>query len=106
MTTFCNNCFTVLGPNFSTNELTFDCPRCAQSFNSTPEDSMRFSEFRRNTYHSDFPPIKNGGFDPMNFKERRDCKSGCGGKFVRHVRIGDDMKLIYCCTECGYRWMA
>jgi hypothetical protein len=47
--------------------------------------------------------LHNAGRDPVNPIVFRKCK--CGNNYARQVRLGNEMKLINTCIECGDQWL-
>lgn len=101
--TFCESCESRLQMQTETGKLQFHCVRCKKTYESTPEDSLIFTETNSvnaddlNNYHTF---IKNAKYDNTNPTVLQTCPE-CKNKKVKMIRIGDKLTRIYVCS-CGH----
>lgn len=101
---FCDQCQTIMFASTSTVGVVYNCPRCANQAEGTPEDTLLAEGYQESTelkYQKHAAFIESSAHDPAGHKVEKQCPK-CKMPYMTLVQIGEQMTTIYTCT-CGYR---
>lgn len=102
---FCENCNNLLDVNTNNDELTFKCLTCYSTYKSENDDSLRYEETKGGNLIIFQTILNNAKKDPLNIKEFLSCPK-CKHHIAKHVRLGDELRLINVCENCGFQWIS
>ncbi len=102
---FCRFCANLLTESFANDVLSFRCQSCQLVYKAKPEDTLRYEKTKESDTTIYETILNRAVDDPATIKARVDCIKKCGGKIVKQVRVGDDMKLFNICVKCHTRWL-
>ncbi len=106
MTKFCKNCDNLLVPNFENDKLVFMCMLCRTRYASEAEDTLRYEYVKYDNVMVFEKILSKAVDDPAVMKAYVNCiNDKCGGKIVKRVRIGEDMRLYNICISCRTQWL-
>lgn len=100
---FCNICDRLLDKSTKTGELKFHCATCAETIDSTPEDTlMHVQNIKNNSTILPYKLIKNAPFAQTIPRVYNTCPK-CKNPIVSYIRTGDDFRQLFSCS-CGNYW--
>lgn len=100
---FCDNCDRLLDKSTKTGELIFHCPSCAESFPSTPEDTLiSIQNDKTQIQILPYKLIRNAPFAPTIPRVNNTCPK-CKNSVVSYIRTDRDYRQLFSCS-CGYYW--
>lgn len=99
---FCKICSNLLAVDFVNDRLVFACMSCQSRYEANDDDSLRYEEIKGSDIAIFKKILEKIGDDPVNPKLYRECSDKkCGGTVSKYVRLGDELKMVYCCLKCG-----
>ncbi len=101
---FCKLCNNILHTNIYNEELTFRCIHCHKIYKSDPEDTLRYSFFKKSNLGTYERQLKTAQHDPTNIKAFIDCPK-CKHYMCKQVELDADLKLFNICEKCGNIWL-
>jgi DNA-directed RNA polymerase subunit M/transcription elongation factor TFIIS len=101
---FCDNCHNLLETNTANDQLTFQCRTCLAVYKSEPDDSLRYEETNSGNIIIFQTILNKAKDDPVNSKTYIDCPK-CKNNMAKPVRLGEELRLIYVCEDCGFQWI-
>jgi DNA-directed RNA polymerase subunit M/transcription elongation factor TFIIS len=101
---FCDNCFNLLEVNTANELLTFKCLSCFTTYNSEPDDSLRYEESNTGSLIIFNKILSKAARDPVNLKAKVTCPK-CKHNIAKRVRLGEEMRLINICEKCSFQWI-
>ena len=102
---FCDNCNNLLEVNTANDQLTFQCRTCLASYKSEPDDSLRYEETDGGNLMIFQTILNKAKDDPVSSKAKVNCPK-CKNGIAKPVRLGDELRLINVCEDCGFQWIA
>jgi DNA-directed RNA polymerase subunit M/transcription elongation factor TFIIS len=81
----------------------YQCEKCQTFENPSEKDTLVHEDVTGTNLVIYKSILHNAGKDPVNPKVMRKCK--CGSNYAKQVRLGDEMKLINTCVDCGTQWL-
>lgn len=104
MVKFCNFCKNILHIRYTNEDIIFICNACNEIHEKNDDDTLIY----RKNYHNEFDNFEdilhNSKYDDVIKKEFKKCIS-CTNDIVKHVRVGNSMKLFNICTKCEEIWL-
>lgn len=98
---FCDKCQRVLTRYIESGEVIFKCA-CGREIAGNDEDTLidesHITADDNQLKYEVF--IKNSAYDPVNFIEKRICKS-CKKDYMKMIRVGENKNVLYTC-DCGF----
>ena len=104
MKNFCDNCHNLLDVNTKNDILTFKCLTCYAVYKSEDDDSLRYKETQGGNLVIFQTILNKAKNDPLNLKTYTACPK-CKNNISKVVRLGNEMRLINICEECGFQWI-
>ena len=104
MNKYCEQCHTLLQPNYTNDQLNFKCAQCELIYNYKPEDTLRYNRTKENNVIIFKKILDKAVDDPVTKKTYKKCIK-CKNNIVKQIRIGEDMKLFNICIKCKTQWL-
>jgi len=104
MPLFCTICNNLLSGVSRADNFYFECVSCKEIYKPTAVDTLRHEQIKGTDLVTFKTILQNANRDPVNPKVKKKCTK-CDSKYVKQVRLGDDMRLINCCIKCNERWI-
>lgn len=101
---FCDYCHTRLTVNTKNDNFYFKCNQCHSVYKAEDDDTLRYEETKGGNLVIFNKILSNVARDPVNMKKRIKCPK-CKHGMAKAVRIGTEMRLIYVCEKCSFRWI-
>lgn len=101
---FCEICNNLLDINTYNDELTFKCMSCFTTYQSEPDDSLRYEETKTGNLII-FQTILNKAVkDNVTTRAYMQCPK-CKHNKAKLVRLGEELRLINICEKCNFQWI-
>jgi DNA-directed RNA polymerase subunit RPC12/RpoP len=97
---YCTNLFIKIT---TADTFVYKCVQCQQTFVPSDNNTLQYEDVKGANLAIFGTLLHTAKKDPCNPKVYKDCKD-CKNDIVTQIRIGQDMKLINTCTNCGKQW--
>jgi DNA-directed RNA polymerase subunit M/transcription elongation factor TFIIS len=102
---FCDNCNNLLDISTNNDVLSFECKTCHSTYKADEGDSLRYEETQEGNLVIFQTILNNVRDDPVTLKAHIICPK-CKFHIAKQVRLGDELRLINVCDQCGFQWIS
>lgn len=100
---YCPDCTNLFAKITTVDTFVYKCMQCQKVYTPSDENTLQYEDVKGANLAMFGTLLQTAGKDPCNPKVYKKCKK-CKSNIAKQIRIGNDMKLINTCVECGEQW--